>query len=56
MNHFTIDKNDNGYHIHGLSYHWEGNLITPLYKSFRTYEDCIKWLNENYPNDYELVT
>ena len=55
MNYFTIDQNDNGYHIHGIPYHWEGNKITPLYQTCKSYDDCIKWLDENYHNDYELV-
>lgn len=52
MKYFTIDQNDNGYHIHGLPYHWEGAVIIPLYQSCRSYEDCIKWLDTNYPDCY----
>ena len=55
MDQFTIDQNDNGFHIHGLPYHWQGNLIVPLYHSFPTYAQCIEWLNIEYPNGYEIV-
>ena len=56
MDKFKIDKNDNGYHIHGESYHWQGHKIIPLYATCKSYEDCIKWLDKNYPSNYELVT
>ena len=55
MNRFTIDQNDNGYHIHGIPYYWEGNKITALYQTCQTYDDAIKWLDDNYPNNYEIV-
>jgi len=55
MNKFTIDKNDNGYHIHGLPYHYFGKVIVPLYQTCRYYDECIKWLDKNYLDNYKVV-
>lgn len=53
---FTIDQNDNGFHIHGIPYHWKETLIQPLYQTLHSYEDCIKWLDEHYPDNYKVIS
>ena len=56
MTKFVITHNDNGFHIQGKSYWFEGNFIElPLYATRPTYQECIEWLNENFHNDYEIV-
>ena len=50
----TIDYSDNRYHIHGQSYWFNKQKITPLYQTCSSYEDCIKWLDNNL-KEYTVV-
>ena len=48
MPNFTIDRNENGFHIHGMPYWDLGTKIQPLYQTCQSYEDCEKWLDKEY--------
>ena len=48
-----IVHNEVGYHIYGKTYWYLGDKITPLLRTFHSYEECIKWI-ESQGGKYEL--